>query len=173
MPKKPKLIRKLRHWKQRFHKNAAFIWRRQLLFQGNLTEPGMPIPEILAENPTKLRRFWESKVIELAEFDAPNVATGMVDDKKVVYQEGQHVPVEGLPADVMIHKAKGSWFAITQGMNLRKVNGQKNLDAAVEELIEEAKTAAEAVAAQTDDSDGKSDNLGADNGSDGGDTDAA
>lgn len=166
MAKKPKLIRKLRHWKQRFDKNAAFIWRRQLLFQGNLTEPGTPIPEILAENATKLRRFWESKVIELAEFDAPNVATGMVDDKKVVYQEGQHVPIDGLPDDVVVHKAKGSWYAITRGKDTSKVNGQKNLDVAIEELREEAK-AAEAQAKA--DVDAAADNPDAGNGSDGGD----
>lgn len=151
MPK-PKIIRKLRHWKQQFDKNAAFVWRRRMLYRGTLTVLGDPIPEFLASNKTKLRRFWESQVIELAEFDAPNVATGVVDQKRI-YQTGDILSFEGLPDDVVIEKGNGSWFAITRGTNVFKVNGQANLDKAVEELREDAKVAAE--------SDG--------NGSDGGD----
>lgn len=148
---KPKVIRKLRHWKQQFDKNAAFIWRRRMLYRGTITVPGTPIPEFLANNRTKLRRFWESQVIELAEFDAPNVATGVVAEKRT-YQTGDILSFEDLPDDVVIEKGKGSWFAITRGTNVFKVNGQANLDQAVEELREEAKPAAPA-----------------DNGSDGGD----
>lgn len=154
MPK-PKVIRKLRHWKQRFDKNAAFIWRRRMLYRGTLTIPGTPIPELLANNRTKLRRFWESKVIELAEFDAPNVATGVVDEKPI-YQVGDIISFEGLANDVVIEKGKGSWFVITRGTDVFKVNGQANLDEAVEELREDAKLAAKS----------------GHNGSDGGDADA-
>ena len=71
-----KKVRTLRHWKQRFNKNADFIWRRPIIWQGENMEPGDPIPEALATNPTKLRRFWESRVIELAEFEEPDVLTG-------------------------------------------------------------------------------------------------
>ena len=149
---KPKIVRKLRHWKQQFDKNAAFIWRRRMLYLGKLTIPGTPIPELLANNKRKLRRFWESKVIELAEFDAPNVATGVVDEKRI-YQTGDILSLEGLPADVVIEKGKGSWFVITRGSNVFKVNGQANLDQAIEKLRKDAK-----VAAESDD-----------NGSDGGD----
>lgn len=141
MPK-PKKIRTLRHWKQRFDKNAAFIWRRQLLFQGVLTKPGDPIPEILAENATKLRRFWESKVIELAEFDTPNVATGIVDALRK-YAEGEQVEIEGL-GDFRVIKGKGSWFAIhAPDGGIQKVNGQKKLDTVVEALAKEIQAAAE------------------------------
>ena len=69
-------VRKLRHWKQRFDKNAKFIWRRKTEYGDWTYEIGEAIPEELENNPTKLRRFWESKRIELAEFKAPNVATG-------------------------------------------------------------------------------------------------
>lgn len=72
-------VRKLRHWKQRFDKNAAFVWRKGLVYQGQRIVLGAPIPKELADSPTKLRRFWESGTIELAEFDAPNVATGQVE----------------------------------------------------------------------------------------------
>jgi len=44
--------------------------------------PGEPIPENLKVMPTKLRRFWESQIIHLAEFEAPNILTGqMVEDE--------------------------------------------------------------------------------------------
>lgn len=76
-----KPTRRLRHWKQRWNKNAEFIWAKQVTWMGEPTVPGKPIPAELVAMPTKLRRFWESKVIELAEFDAPNVATGQVEAK--------------------------------------------------------------------------------------------
>lgn len=71
-----KKVRTLRHWKQRFDKNAEFIWRRPITWQGKLVTAGDPIPKDLQENKTKLRRFWEARVIELAQFEEPDVLTG-------------------------------------------------------------------------------------------------
>ena len=70
----PKLVRKLRHWKQRYDPNAAFIWRRRAVWDSQDYGVGEPIPESLASNRRKLRTMWEAKKIELAEFDAPVVA---------------------------------------------------------------------------------------------------
>lgn len=78
--RKRKMVRRLRHWKQRFNKDAEFIFQRPLTYCGVAYEPGDAIPETLALNKTKLRRFWESHTIQLAEFEAPNVATGQVED---------------------------------------------------------------------------------------------
>ena len=61
-----KQVRKLRHWKQRFNKNAEFIFRRPVMYGNKIHKPGDPIPPELTDNPTKLRRFWESQTIELA-----------------------------------------------------------------------------------------------------------
>ena len=72
----PHRIRRLRHWKQRWDPNARFIFRRRTLYSGEVFEAGDIIPETLANNRAKLRRFWEAKRIELAEFEAPNVQTG-------------------------------------------------------------------------------------------------
>lgn len=74
-------VRSLRHWKQRFNKNAKFIFRRAVTYRGRWYRVGSPLPKELAASPTKLRRFWESGYIELAEFEAPNVATGQADKK--------------------------------------------------------------------------------------------
>ena len=71
-----KKVRTLRHWKQRFDKNAEFIWRRPITWQGKTVKAGDPTPQDLQDNKTKLRRFWEARVIELAEFEEPNVLTG-------------------------------------------------------------------------------------------------
>lgn len=73
-----KIIRKLRHWKQRFDKNAEFIFRRRLVWGGKTYVPGDPIPKALAQSPTKLRRFWESSTVELTLFEDPDVADGQV-----------------------------------------------------------------------------------------------
>jgi len=74
-------IRSLRHWKQRFDPNAAFVWRKNVIWAGEQMEAGMEIPEELAANRTKLKRFWESGYIELAEFEEPDVLTGQVPEK--------------------------------------------------------------------------------------------
>ncbi len=145
--KKPrKQIRLLRHWKQRFDKNAAFIFRRPLQYGPKRYQPGDPIPTELEDNPTKLRRFWESKVIELAEFEDPDVVTGRV------------IP-DTLPEGVTVERGKGSWYLVVTPFDEHKVNGQKKLHKLLAELQEaqdkeeveavtaEAETAAEAEAA--------------------------
>lgn len=71
-------VRSLRHWKQRFHRDAEFIWRRPVTYGGESCRPGDPIPDILMANKAKLRRFWESGTIELAQFEEPNVLTGQM-----------------------------------------------------------------------------------------------
>ena len=59
-------IRKMRHWKQRFDPAADFICRRLMVWDGVSYDPGDVIPEGLASNRAKLRRFWEAQAIELA-----------------------------------------------------------------------------------------------------------
>ena len=70
---------KLRHWKQRFDKNVSFVWSRSILFGGSYTKVGEIIPDVLSKNPIKLKRFWESRVIELKDFKAPDVQTGQTE----------------------------------------------------------------------------------------------
>ena len=77
-------IRTIRHWKQRFNPNAAFICRRRMEWGDGVYEPGDPIPEGLAENRGKLRRFWEAGRIELAEFEALDVVTGQDESEPVI-----------------------------------------------------------------------------------------
>ena len=72
-------VRTLRHWKQRFHKDAEFVWRRPVTYAGEGCRPGDLIPNTLMANKAKLRRFWESGTIELAQFEEPNVLTGQVE----------------------------------------------------------------------------------------------
>ena len=60
-------IRKVRHWKQRFDPAAAFVCRRRIVWGAKIYERGDLIPDQLAGNKVKLRRFWDSGVIELWE----------------------------------------------------------------------------------------------------------
>lgn len=70
-PPAPVVIGKLRHWKQRFEPDAAFIWRRDMQYGSEAFKAGDLIPQALFENKYKLRLFWESKTIELARFETP------------------------------------------------------------------------------------------------------
>lgn len=66
-----KRVRKLRHWKQQFDKNAKFIWRKPVLYGASHAVVGDAIPEDLFNNKHKLRNFWEAQVIELSLFEEP------------------------------------------------------------------------------------------------------
>ena len=118
MPRR--VIRKLRHWKQRFNPNVDFIWRRRVVFGNETYEPGEPIPKLLQENKAKLRRFWESHWIELAEFEPRDVSTGQVG--------------HDLPPGVTVAKGKGNWYIVTTSEGETKVNGEKRLAAMLDEL---------------------------------------
>lgn len=112
-------VRKLRHWKQRFNPNARFMWRRNTTFDATVFEAGTEVPEGLLSR-VKIRRFWESKRIELWEFEDPNVATGKIDGK------GDELV---LPEGVSVEKGKGSWYLIKIVGDEKdyKVNGKKKL----------------------------------------------
>lgn len=72
-------VRRLRHWKQQFDKNAHFIWRKNVTYGTTIFVAGQRVPDGLIPT-AKLRRFWESRFIELAEFKEPkNVLTGQVE----------------------------------------------------------------------------------------------
>jgi len=103
-----KRVRRLRHWKQRFDKDAAFIWRTSKLFAGKMTEPGAPLDAEFVNNPrnrNKIRSLWEAGMIELAQFDqVVNVATGerqsqvdanTIDPKDLLVKEGNKWTVIG------------------------------------------------------------------------------
>ncbi len=73
-PKVVQTIRKLRHWKQQYQKNARFVWRKATRWpnehgKGDTLYPaGSFVPVwVQATMGAKLRRFWESNRIELYE----------------------------------------------------------------------------------------------------------
>lgn len=125
------LVRRLRHWKQRFNQNAEFVWRKQMTFGGETVKPGQPIPQELKDNPVKLRRFWESRAIELAEFDEPNVATGVAAEPVEVEE------VEGLPGVTLERKGRCTVVTTARGEKI-KVDGKKKLNALLSDLRTEA-----------------------------------
>lgn len=132
----PRKIRTLRHWKQRFDPNASFIWRKQQVFAGVTFKAGDSIPDDLAKNKTKLRRFWESKVIELAEFDRGLAIASL----------GLQLP-DGVvvPDDVVVEEGNGSWYEVgIDGNDGRlKVNGKNALVDFIVNLVERRAVEAE------------------------------
>ena len=119
-------LRTLRHWKQRFDsEHADFIFRRRLLFNGQVYEPGDVTPKELVENKGKLRRFWESGHIELADFDS-EPKDESVDGFKVVQ--------------------RGIWYIIETPQGQRKARGAKQFAKLIASLKKELETAPEPVA---------------------------
>lgn len=121
--------RKLRHWKERFRKDAAFIWARPIKWGGERVTPGDRVPQDLLDKPTKVRLFWEAKVIHLADFTAPNVATGQitpVPEPDEYFDEIMALAPEGVE---VIVPTKGNWYeiVITELDYSFKVNGLPNL----------------------------------------------
>ena len=115
------MMRRLRHWKQRYDPNAAFVCRRPMTWDGQTYELGDRIPEGLAANQAKLRRFWEAGWIELAEFEAPDIATGQLHQS-------------ALPEVVSVTR-RGSWYVFTlPDGSERKAQGQEERDALLAEL---------------------------------------
>jgi hypothetical protein len=90
----PQVIRKFRHWKQRFDPKAKMVWRKRVRWPNTeKTKPGKPADGLVTFEPgtevpawviksmggAKLRNLWESGRIELLGFKGPNVRTGVVD----------------------------------------------------------------------------------------------
>lgn len=127
------VVRKLRHWKQRFDKNARFIWRRAVKYGGEQMKIGAELPEDFP--PIKLKRFWEANIIELAEFEDPNVATGQ---RAEPAEPTKSKPVElpELPEGVAVERGRGSWLLVTvEGdEKVHKVNGKRALAEFLERL---------------------------------------
>ncbi len=119
-------VRKMRHWKQRWQKDAKFVWSRPTTYGCHPYKPGDDLPEELMKQPTKLRRFWESRRIELKDFEAPNVATGQTEDEQSKEPEGE--------VGVTVTKLKGPWYLVDTGLDKIKVKGKKARDQLLEEL---------------------------------------
>ena len=109
-------IRKLRHYKQRFkYPDAEFIFRRSMLYGGVMYQAGDRIPALLQAKPAKLRRFWEARRIELAEFEA-----------KAYTAAGDVVGAEP-SAPVFPTEQRGSWFYVQTPDGERRVQGHAAL----------------------------------------------
>ena len=128
-------IRSLRHWKQRFNLNATFIWRKSGIYMGQAFKAGDEVPQDLTSKPTKLRNFWESQWIELAEFEEPkDITTGTTLPDET---SEQSVPEPTLAYEVpgLSYTAKGNWFIVAMpDGSTQKINGQKNLDLLIQSL---------------------------------------
>lgn len=108
-------VRTLRHWKQRFDRNARMVWRKRTTWSQELQfEAGEEIPpEIIKQiGPAKLRRFWESHFIELQGFEDPDVGTGQVAEvptpEPVQTTSGEFEVPEGVTV-----KGAGGWYTVS------------------------------------------------------------
>lgn len=136
----PKPIRKLRHWKQQFRKDARFVWRKRTDWNGRCFEAGEVIPEdVIAEMGAKVRRFWESNRIELADFSDGQYDFPVDDPPRTVEPvpvtaEPQGEPETASEADSEalpdgIEDLGGSWFAVTVDGETTKVRGRAAAEA--------------------------------------------
>lgn len=70
---------KVRHWKERFREGADYVYVRTVnLGGGVIVKAGDPVDlSTLGPKPeARLRLWWDSGIIRLKEFQAPNVLTG-------------------------------------------------------------------------------------------------
>lgn len=69
---------KVRHWKERFRDDAEFVYVRSLNLGGGVfAKAGDPVDREKFDL-ARLRFWWDSGVIRLRDFEAPNVLTGQV-----------------------------------------------------------------------------------------------
>ena len=125
------IIRKMRHWRQRFDPKAEFIFRRARTYDGKTYQPGEKIPKALKENRRKLLFMWEAKYIELAEWEAPKTAFNSPPESKDPTKELAGVTV---PDGYTVEQA-GPWYTVAApDGTAKKVNGKKKLTAYLESL---------------------------------------
>lgn len=65
-----------RHWKQRFTPGARFKFRKRGNWYGKTYDVGDPIPQELQDDHRRLRRAWDTRLIELEVFEPIHVRTG-------------------------------------------------------------------------------------------------
>lgn len=121
-------IRVLRHWKQRFDPNAAFVFRKTTVWDGRTTfQAGDLVPEGLLPA-HRLRRFWEAGRIELAEFDEPlRVDTG--------FNHAEDNPERAaLLREVSVVSLGGNWYLVSYGDDDYKERGKEALDARLDAI---------------------------------------
>ena len=102
---------------------------------GKTYRPGDRIPEELAANKAKLRRFWESGWIELAEFTERDVASGQPvaesesPDARPDTTEIDAALEGGVPAGVNVERCGGGWCSVTYpNGRVVRVQGKSGLD---------------------------------------------
>lgn len=108
--KKPqgRKVRKLRHWKQQFDANSAFVARKRLNLSAGTFEPGDVLPQEVLDDlgRVKLKRFWQSNRVELAEFDATQevgVGTPTIKiDQPDQGEEGDEIAVQNAAKQVQL-----------------------------------------------------------------------
>lgn len=59
----PQVKGRSRHWKQKFDPNADHVWRKSILWNGELTLVGTPVPKDI--DPHRLKLLWRACYIEL------------------------------------------------------------------------------------------------------------
>lgn len=99
-------VRRLRHWKQRFDKDAAFIWRQARMFNGVMTVPGELVPDEVLKDRNKLKRLWEASCIELAEFD--DISNSLTGERRSASKK-EEVPAGAVDPETLLEKDGRKW----------------------------------------------------------------
>jgi len=97
----------MRHWKQHFHADADFVWRkRKNVGPGEWSKFGDPVDKSKMKR-GKLKLLWELGWIELANWSPPQIA---IRTGPIVEARGQ------------------GWFVVTTPEGVHKVRGQEAVD---------------------------------------------
>lgn len=60
-----RVVRRLRHWRQRFDPNAKFVFCKGTSYGGKWYEAGTEVPKALHTDHGRLKRFWETGFVQL------------------------------------------------------------------------------------------------------------
>jgi len=80
-----------RHWQQVWDPNPPFVFRQSLLIEGKRVAFGDPVTPELRKSlgMNRLRRWWDAKVIEIADFDPATRTTSEPVAKEPLGPEGK------------------------------------------------------------------------------------
>ena len=107
-----------RHWKQHWDPSAEFVFAKRLRMGDDPKKPfvlpGDPVTEAMREKlgMARIRRWWDAKIVQLADFDATTRSRKIESAEKVVeaYDPAlTQLSEEKLPTGVT---KNGGWFSV-------------------------------------------------------------
>lgn len=125
---------KARHWSQVYDSTSPMQWRRSVIWDGVQYQPGDRVPSSVP--PSRLRRLWRAKFIELFNFKARDISSGQA--AKSSRTEGKNpAPATDPPKGYRVEKVGGPWYDLhTPDGETVRIKGLSKANAALRAACE-------------------------------------